>query len=168
MNKEKLVQEFLRVRDLPYRIPLKYEEEDVCCLGKHKMLKKIYDKMGYECRYRISMFKWSSMDLPKEVSEKPHVDDCAHLYLEIKIDGKWVAIDATWDATTSKVMPINIWDGRTDTEILVPYYEILSPEKSAEVMSEVSREAFDKDIAESGNFYEAFNTWLVKNRNESK
>jgi hypothetical protein len=81
--------------------------------------------------------------------------------LEIKIDGKWVVVDATWDSAVSKVMPINNWDGKSDTEILVPYYEILSPEKSAEIMADVNREAFDKDIAESGKFYEAFNNWLA-------
>lgn len=164
MNTKKLIQEFERVRDLPYRIPLKYEEEDLCCLGKHKMLKKIYEGMGYECRYRIAMFKWSSMDLPEKVSKEPHVDDCAHLYLEIKIDGRWVVIDATWDASLQANFPIEKWDGKNSTKILVPYYEICSPEKSNEIMSDVSSEAFDKDIAESGKFYEAFNNWLVELR----
>lgn len=168
MNKEKLVQEFYRVRDLAYRIPLAFEEDDVCCLGKHKMLKKIYEKIGCECRYRICMFKWSDLYLPSEVSHQPHVNDCAHLYLEVKINGKWIVADATWDPATSKVMPINDWDGKSDTKILVPYYEILSLEKSAEVMADVSREAFDKDIVESGTFYEAFNNWLASFRNSNQ
>ena len=43
-----LVSIFESIRDIPYRIPLKWDEEDNCCSGKHERLLKLLTDQGYK------------------------------------------------------------------------------------------------------------------------
>jgi len=56
----------------------------------------------------------------------------AHTYLEIKINGKWKILDATWDKGLRKILPVNNWDGKSGTEIAVKPTKIFSAKKSSE------------------------------------
>jgi len=51
-----LISTFESIRDIPYRIPLKWGEEDNCCSGKHEKLFNLLKKNGYEVRYRVCVF----------------------------------------------------------------------------------------------------------------
>ncbi len=48
--------EFTKIRDIPYRIPLSSEEEDQCCTGKHKRLFGVLQEAGYKIRWRVCTF----------------------------------------------------------------------------------------------------------------
>lgn len=160
-----IIEEFEKARDIPYRIPLTLEEPDECCTGKADMLFKELSKGGYNVRYRLCTFKWSSINLPKELQAIPHEDDSSHTYLEIEIDGKWKIIDATWDKGLRNLFVVNEWDGKSDTEIAVSCLECLSPEKSLEYIKHISNsEAIVSDLKVNGEFYQAFNEWLRINR----
>lgn len=160
-----IVKEFEKIRDIPYRIPLSLEEVDECCTGKAKTFFEILNKAGYEVRYRICMFKWSDLNLPKEIQGIPHDDDCSHTYLEIKINGQWKIIDPTWDKGLKNIFHINEWDGKSDTEISLSANKILSPEESSEYLENILKpEAIIRDLKTSGEFYKAFNEWLAINR----
>lgn len=168
MNIKKAKNEFKRIRDIPYRIPLLLSENDCCCVGKHILLKKELEKLGYEARYRVCTFKWSDFNLPEKLQNIPHENDCSHLYLEFKNDNKWCTLDATWDQKLSPALQVDNWDGETGTDILVPALEILSVEKSNEIVTEYyAKDVFNKDIETSGDFYSAFNDWLESLRNNS-
>ncbi len=159
-----IIRTFEKVRDIPYRIPLSLNEEDDCCSGKHKKLYDALTTQGYEVRYRVCAFVWSSLNLPFELSNVPHDNDCTHTYLEIKIDGSWKILDATWDKLL-KIFHINEWDGKSGTEIAVKPTRIFSPRKSLEiVMNSQTEEAIKKDLEINGKFYKGFNEWLDKNR----
>lgn len=155
---------FNQIRDVPYYIPLTLNEKDRCCAGKHKMLKAKLEEAGLATRYRVCLFCWSALKLPPELLAIPHDDDCTHVFLEIKIDGRWVKVDATWDSGVKKILPVNNWDGRSDTPLAVPAIEIFSPEKSERIMRTGSDEKTLADLRVNGRFYQAFNKWLEVNR----
>jgi len=159
-----LVSLFNSVRDIPYRIPLKYGEEDNCCSGKHEKLFNLLTKHGYKVRYRVCVFLWSSLNLPPELEKIPHDNDCTHTYLEIIIDGTWKILDATWDIGLKNIFHINKWDGKSDTKIAVKPVKIFTPQKSLKIVNNQNEDVIKKDLEINGKFYKGFNEWLDKNR----
>ena len=159
-----LISTFESIRDIPYRIPLKWGEEDNCCSGKHEKLFNLLKKKGYDVRYRVCVFLWSSLNLPTELDKIPHDDDCTHTYLEIKISDNWKILDVTWDIGLKNLFHINKWDGKSDTEIAVKPTKIFTPQKSLKIVNNQDEEVINKDLKINGEFYKGFNKWLDKNR----
>ncbi|MBI4174692.1 MAG: hypothetical protein HY517_03530 [Candidatus Aenigmarchaeota archaeon] len=103
------------------------------------------------------------MNIPRELKEIQHEDDCTHTYLEARIDGKWKVIDATWDIGLKGLFSINQWGDKQ--KIAVKPIKIFSPKKSLEMVKEWKKKEFlIKDLKTNGKFYKAFNEWLEKNR----
>jgi hypothetical protein len=159
-----IIEAFKTVRDVPYRIPVSLGEKDVCCSGKHKILKDLFIEQGFEVRYRVCSFLWSSIDLPSEVSNIPHDDLSSHVWLDVLVDGKWVIVDATWDIGIRNIFQVNEWDGKSNTEPAVKPIEVFSPQKSADIMNNESNEDILNDLKVNGEFYKAFNVWLEEQR----
>jgi hypothetical protein len=155
---------FNQVRDIPYSIPISLSEKDYCCSGKHKVLKKILEDLGYKVRYQVVSFKWSSMDLPQNLLSIPHENLTSHVYLEIFVNNKWIDMDATWDTGLKNIFCVNKWDGN-DNIIAVPVIEKFSLKKSQEIMENETTKEVLKDLKINGKFYQAFNDWLEKIRN---
>jgi hypothetical protein len=152
-----LITAFEQERDLPYKIPLSMGERDACCSGKVRRLKRVFEDMGLEARYRVCSFRWSRMNLPDAVKNLAHEDLSSHVYLELKIGSTWKVVDPTWDGGLHGVFVVNTWNGELDTEIAVPVEECFSIEESERIM----KQSFDeKDIEKNGAFYRAFNKWL--------
>lgn len=141
-----LIEAFREVRDIPYRIPLSPKEADECCTGKHKILMARFAALGISSRWRVCSFRWSDMALPETLLQIPHDEMCTHAYLEVELGEKWVRVDATWDAATRSVLPINDWDGVVDTPVAVPVIEVFSVEKSREIMQNENPEDMEKDL----------------------
>ncbi|HRY36545.1 MAG TPA: hypothetical protein P5230_01525 [Candidatus Magasanikbacteria bacterium] len=159
-----LISIFESIRDMPYRIPLKWGEEDNCCSGKHEKLFNLLKNNGYKVRYRVCVFLWSDLKLPLELEKIPHDEDCTHTYLEIKINNEWKILDATWDGGLKEIFHINKWDGKSDTEIAVKPTKIFNPQKSLEIVNNQNEEIINKDLKINGEFYKGFNDWLDKIR----
>ncbi len=159
-----LISTFESIRDIPYRILLKWGEEDDCCSGKHEKIFNLLKKKGYGVRYRVCVFLWSSLNLPPELEKIPHDDDCTHTYLEIKIGDDWKILDATWDKKLKNLFHINEWDGKSDTKIAVKSTKIFTPQKSLDIVNNQNEEIINKDLEINGEFYNGFNEWLDKNR----
>lgn len=155
---------FIEIRDIPYSIPLSYGAEDRCCTGKHKKLFEILKKDGHDVRWRVCTFKWSDMSLPENLMAIPHDDNSTHAYLEIMIDGDWKKVDATWDKQLKNILPVNGWDGMSDTKIAVPVISTHSPEESLSIMKNENKEILEADLKINGSFYQAFNNWLEEIR----
>jgi len=159
MNKKLATRKFEEVRDIPYNIPLKTSDRDDCCSGKHTLLLKELAKLGYNCRYKACKFEWSSLNLPKELLDLPHENESTHVFLEFKVNNLWKIVDATWDKPLSKILPVNSWDGESDTQIAVPVIDIFSTEKSHEIMtSDIN--STEEDLRKNGIFYKRFNEYL--------
>ena len=160
-----IVQEFIKIRDLPYWIPLTLAEPDECCTGKAKMLFEILKQGGYSVRYRVCKTRWSDLNFPPEIIAIPHGDESSHTYLEICIDGNWKIVDATWDSKLRKTFTINDWDGESDNVAAFPIREILSPEKSEDYIQHIlTSDAIVADLKVNREFYRAVNEWLEKKR----
>lgn len=164
---EDLTTLFGSIRDIPYRIPLSLEEEDCACVGKNQKLMNALQELGYEVRWRICDFRWSDLPIPKNVLVIPHDDEAQHAYLEVKLEGEWKTVDATWDAGLHRVLDVADWDGLSATPIAVPCSATLSPEESAKLMSAIDTEAIQHDLGRNGEFYKALNDWLDKVRSKS-
>ncbi|OGY99773.1 MAG: hypothetical protein A2945_02135 [Candidatus Liptonbacteria bacterium RIFCSPLOWO2_01_FULL_52_25] len=165
-----IVQEFEKIRDIPYRIPLSTTERDDCCSGKSEQLLKILKVAGHGARYRVCTFRWSDLNLPNWVEQVPHENECTHTYIEILLDGEWKIVDATWDRGLKNIFAVNNnWDGRSNTEVAVPVRKLFSPKQSAEYMKRsATTDAIAEDLKKNGKFYEAFNRWLETKRREPR
>lgn len=158
-----IVEEIRAIRDIPYRIPLALEEVDHCCIGKHRLAKKVLERHGYVVRFRLGEFLWSKMKLPSDLLRIPHEDLCQHVFLEYKHGEEWRVLDITWEQPLMSVLPFVDWDGASSTALAVPVDKRLSPEESERIMSlegEALRKATDEDLGKSGSFYAALNTYL--------
>lgn len=164
MNKKLAIEKFEQIRDIPYRIPLGLNEIDDCCSGKHLSLSIELQKLGYKCKYKVCAFKWSDLKLPEELLATPHEDTSTHVYLEVEIDNVWKVVDATWDSHLSKILPVNTWDGESDTKIAVPALETFSDEKSRFIMDSENQSSIESDLKTNGEFYKKFNDWLESKR----
>jgi hypothetical protein len=155
---------FNSVRDIPYRISVVWGEENLSCIGKCDRLYNQLKAKGYQLRYRICTFKWSSINLPDEIKNIPHEDECNHTYLEIHIDGGWKILDATWDSRLKNIFHINEWDGKSNTRIGVKPMKIFSPDESEVIVRSRDKEGFIKNRKANGRFFQAINKWLEQNR----
>lgn len=124
-----LIKTFEKIRDIPYHCPESIHEEDHRCWGKNRLLANELKKQGYDVRFRVCQFTWSKQKLPEEIISQAPANIDYHPFLEIKLNSKWVIVDATLDNKFSKY---NEWDGISDTKILIKYDEILSVEESEE------------------------------------
>jgi hypothetical protein len=161
-----LIKIFNNVRDIPYRIPLNYEEEDNCCSGKSEKLLKMFSENGIKARYRVCIFLWQDLNLPADLIKIPHDLDCTHSFVEVFLNGSWKKIDATWDISLSEIFHINIWDGKSSTKIGVKPIKTFTPKKSMSIMSNQSKEVIENDLSRNREFYKAFNDWLEKIRKQ--
>lgn len=159
-----LISVFNSIQDIPYRIPLKWGEEDNCCSGKHKRLLTLLAKRGYKVRYRVCVFLWHSLNLPPELEKISHDANCTHTYLEIYLNNSWKILDATWDIGLKSLFYINEWDGKSDTKIAVKPIKIFTPKKSLDIINSQNEKAIKRDLKINGVFYKEFNKWLDKNR----
>lgn len=159
-----IVDIFNKVRDIPYRIPLTSIEEDHCCSGKAKQLKQVLEQAGYQTRYCVCEFRWSDIPLPDEVSKISHEDLMTHVYLEVKINSNWIIVDPTWDSGIKSILPVNEWDGKSNTRVAVPVLETYGSGKSLEIVESEDKETIEADFAKNGEFYKAFNSWLEEVR----
>jgi hypothetical protein len=85
-----LIEIFNQVRDIPYKISLSLEEKEDkfggSCVYKVEVLKNLFEENNLTCRYRVSSFLWSNLNLPKEVIQYEHDDNATHVWLEVFIN----------------------------------------------------------------------------------
>jgi len=160
----KIVKIFESVRDIPYKIPLSYEEEDNCCSGKSDKLFDLLVKEGYKVRYRVCLFLWEDLSLPEEVRKISHDKDCTHTYLEIYLKGGWKILDSAWDIGLKDIFEVNNWDGKSGTKIALDPIKIFSPEKSLSIVKDQTKKVIDDDLSRNKKFYKKFNEWLDRIR----
>jgi hypothetical protein len=155
---------FKSIRDIPYKIPLTLTDKSIDCDKKHRELYRLLKKEGIKARFRICVFLWSDLNIPKYILDIPHTDRCEHLYLEAFLNEQWIILDATWDIGLKNILNVNFWDGKSNTDIAVKPIEILEPQKNTKLIHCQTRENFEKDIKDSGKFYKELNNWLEKER----
>jgi hypothetical protein len=128
---QKIVSLFEKVRDIPYgyinsRNPLDvYNQNKGTCSGKHELLKALYEELNIPVKNFI--VKHNFKDLPNDISKLLGPKDMfdLHNFLKIKINNKWITVDATWDKDLEELgFPVNHkWDGKSDMQLAVKTQE---------------------------------------------
>ncbi|MFH1142547.1 MAG: hypothetical protein ABIH67_04330 [Candidatus Uhrbacteria bacterium] len=160
----KIIEDFNQIRDIPYRIPVDSNEEDCCCNGKAKQLKKLLEQEGLEVRYRVCEFHWSDLGLPEEIKKQIAENLATHVYLEVLINDKWVVVDPTWDKGLEQVLPVNDWDGIGDTKIAVPVIKTYDLGASEKIMTCEAPGPGTVSENKNTDFEITFNKWLQAER----
>jgi hypothetical protein len=94
------------------------------CGPKHYLLAAMYRKLGLEVVFATFPFLWNDPDLryPQDLRVLAAAVPVAyHLACRVRIKGRWVLVDATWDPPLANGgFPINEhWDGYSETRCAV-------------------------------------------------
>ena len=126
---EAVVNIFEGIRDIPYAVvPSLYgleegpagmlNENRGFCVPKHYLFGVMCGRLGIKVKYCVYPFRWSDAVLPERLKEQAGgLPVTMHLACKAMTGGKWVLVDATWDAPLKKAgIPVNLgWDGFSDT-----------------------------------------------------
>jgi len=90
------------------------------CAPKHYLLAEMYRRLGYKVVYATFPFLWNDPDLayPHKLRQlAAGLPVAHHLACRVRIDFRWVLVDATWDPPLAiGGFPVNMhWDGHSDT-----------------------------------------------------
>jgi hypothetical protein len=126
---------FEHIRDIPYSLGVPMTDPDTApnqilslgkgyCGPKHYLLAEMFRRLGYEVVYAIFPFLWNDPDLlysPELRELATGLPVTHHLACRIRINNRWVLVDATWDLLLARGgFPVNErWDGLTDTHCAV-------------------------------------------------
>ena len=156
-SKTEAIKRFEEIRNIPYHISID-GEKGYNCENKAKMLVEELKRLGFEARIRVGLFCWSTLDLPVEVSQVSHDDDCSHMFVDFKnSDGNWVSIDPTWNPELEEAgFKIAYWDGEKSTDLAIECHTILLPEESEKYLQKID---YVSDLQRNGEFYKALNAY---------
>ena len=131
MEQDAIISVFEHIRDIPYSLAVPMTDPDTApeqilslgkgyCGPKHYLLAEMYRRLGYEVVYATFPFLWNDPDLlyPPELRQlATGLPVAHHLACRVRIDDRWVLVDATWDLPLAcGGFPVNEhWDGQTDT-----------------------------------------------------
>lgn len=139
--RESRISIFEHIHDIPYSLAIpmtdpKIAPEQILSLGKgycspkHHLLAAMYRKLGLDVIYATFPFVWND----PAIQYPPYLRTLAagmpvayHLACRVRINGRWVLVDATWDLPLVKAgFPVNeYWNGYADTKCAVN--SLLSP-----------------------------------------
>lgn len=126
---------FEHIRNIPYSLSVRMTDPKTApeqilaegkgyCGPKHYLLAAMYRKLGLEVVYATFPFLWNDPDLhyPPDLRALSAVVPVSyHLACRVRVDGRWILVDATWDPPLAKGgFPVNeSWDGISDTRCAV-------------------------------------------------
>jgi transglutaminase-like putative cysteine protease len=132
---ESIVNIFEHIRDIPYSLAVSMNDpgtaaEKILAVGKgycgpkHYLLAEMYRTLGFEVVFATFPFLWNDPELryPPELRDlSKGMPVTHHLACRVRIDDRWVLVDATWDLPLALGgFPVNEhWDGRSDTRCAV-------------------------------------------------
>lgn len=125
-------------------------------MGKHRILFERLKTAGCTVRYRVCTFRWDALGLPKEIVAQAPKEIDYHLFVEVNLDGKWICLDCSNDSALGRYYT---WDGESNTKLLVPALQILTPQESIR-QEKATRTNFEKTITAYHDFFVALNTFL--------
>lgn len=163
MGRKKIIELYNKVQRIPYyclerRDPnLLLRKNKGSCSEKHLFLGQEFKKLGIPVKYVLIRFDWNDLPIPKEIIDKKDSSVGWHLVLKIKVENKWLFVDATWDPKLEKAgfMITKNWNGRSDTKFAFEPKEIIE-------LNKIPSEQVER--LENREFYEALNKWLESQR----
>ena len=164
---------FRKIRDIPYAVipeiihSQKYLEllkiNKGSCSPKHFLLADLLERLGLTIFYSVWQFLWKDIPIEWPLALKRLAQEMpinTHLALRVKIEDKFVLVDATLDPKLKILgLPINDWDGKGDT--LLP----IQPLGEEIWHSREERELMIPNFEEGSLvFYQKLNSWLERVR----
>lgn len=148
---------FNEIRDLPYHISTQGEAGYDCEDKTRELISKLKE-LGIPARYRIGLFQWSVLPIPKSITKISHDSECSHTFAEVQnTNGDWIFVDPTWNKELKAAgFEIADWDGVNPTILAMECDKILSPEDSIEYMKKIDCE---QDMKNNSKFYDAINDY---------
>ena len=154
---------FEHIRDIPYSLAMPMTNPATApeqllragrgyCGPKHILLAEMYRNLGLDIRYVTVAFSWNDPDIyyPPGLRELATcVPISHHLACRVRINDRWVLVDATWDLPLGKAgfLVNEHWDGYADTKCAVTPRR---PEAIAALRPMAKNEPFrDREGAES-------------------
>lgn len=160
---------FETIRDFEYQINWVSEPEKLLeikewyCTSKHRLLKEIYERLGYKAQLCFIPFSFNMIYLPDDLKNRWYANKKGyHTFLHILIDNKRVNIDATFNPELKDFFVVNEnWDWYSSQKIICDYDEIYIPnslEKELEIKNLLSdpRKMSEKD----NERIKKFNDWV--------
>ncbi len=173
---EKLVSAYNSVRDIPYGGVRTKDTDDVLAdnkgtgRGKHALLKNLFESMGYEVKEYLAMHNLSEYPLnpwPSELDAfKGKKITSFHEFLKIKLQDKWVTVDAAFDHSLVPLgFPQLEWDGKSDMALPVNAEQILDvgPDATTQI-KELIRTLPEEERQLRQSFLKTLKAWIEKNR----
>lgn len=144
---------FLAVRDLPYKISNR--SKDTSCVAKTKLLGELLSRAGLDCQVWKAIVKWNQTNIPDDLIQMTQRETVNHLFLKVLIPEtkKWIILDPTWDKRFLGTLPVNDWDGISNTQLAYS-------SKKLELLSTI--EEFDfRDFDPEDTFTKKLNKWYL-------
>lgn len=188
---QNIVRLFENVRDIPFGSMGSRDPEDVyeknmgTCSGKNLLLRELYDEIGIETKDMLTLHRFNDLvwfpthsypllQLPAEVEEILNVGPLYdfHNYTRIRVNGKWINVDATFDKPLNKygfVVNEN-WNGKTDmTLCVVGTYKIWDcGDKGLEEKDRMTKLLPEKIQRNRKLFLRKLTEWIAELRNNGE
>ena len=178
---------FQHIRDIPYSLNARENAGDSpaerillagrgSCGPKHYLLAEMYRLLGLEVAYATFPFLWDDPDLlypPNLRRLATGLPVAYHLACRVRIDNRWVLVDATWDFKLKKAgFPVNEnWDGTSSTKNAVtPIKEIIHDtlEDRVRFAAEHKKSWTQEQARAHEKFPALLNAWLELCRKEDR
>ena len=160
---------FETVRDFVYQInwvsdPEKLlEVKEWYCASKHRLLKKIYNKLWYQTKLCFVPFSFNMIYLPDDLKNRWYANKkWYHTFLQMFIDWKWIDIDATFNKELKSIYTVNEnRDWISTQEIICDYDKIYIP-KSLDEEKEIKKNLSDSNWLDENDkiWIEKYNDWI--------
>lgn len=107
------------------------------CSGKHALLKKLLEEMGYEVQSWFATHNFGKFPIAQWPSALQEFKDADvpdyHDFLKVKVGGEWLTIDAVFDAPLEELgFPKLEWDGVTSMQLPVESSDLFPAEGDME------------------------------------
>ncbi len=173
---DRRIRAFHFVRDIPYGNIGSRSPYDVLlanmgtCSGKHALLKLILEALGYEVQSWFAKHDFGVFPIdpwPEELREfRGKALPDYHDFLKVKIDGKWLTVDAIFDLWMDTLgFTVQDWDGVSDMSLPVKSTETFPAEGPVEEHKKRLLAALpeDRQLARK-KFLDALTQWLMMKR----
>lgn len=111
---------FAAVQKLPYQI--NNAALDTSCVAKTKLLGELLTRLGLKCEVWKAVVDWRDTGIPNELLSLAPRPTVNHFFLRVYVPERlrWVNVDATWDDRFIGTLPVNTWDGLSNTKLAYP------------------------------------------------
>lgn len=108
---------FMAVREIPYQISS--NKTDASCVAKTKLLGEMLSRIGLQCQVWKAQVRWDAIGAPPDLVSQAPRPTFNHFFLKVLLPEtlRWVVVDATWDSRFQDSLPVNQWDGVSDTNL---------------------------------------------------